>query len=277
MKEEAPVISKALKLVSFAIIISLVAIGISAGYSAYEEYSALAQLATTSSSGVNFQFNGSTMTISALVPNKMVYPVDLKVHGNVSFQNDSVAFQSQGVTLEPNQEKPVQFNINLNFSQLLQDQSTLDSMLFNSSELRFKTTVSAKIQPLLGIGLTKSFTRSVGPILGGFNATIESSQASLSPDGKDILVPVVLSWNNSSPVTFQGMMNVTISQIPNRPAGNYGGASGPFSLVQGANSKRLIFSVPVTDISGGLHGNYTFDFLLTSTGMSISFQKTVEA
>jgi len=85
MSRETPLVSKTLSLVSFAIIIVIVALVLSGAYSGYEEYSALtgavnpASSSTQSSqSQLSANINGSKLTISGLnVPNRMTYPLGL--------------------------------------------------------------------------------------------------------------------------------------------------------------------------------------------------------
>ena len=270
---EATLISKALRLVSFAIIVAIVTIGISAAYSGYEEYGALTGAVnsqSTSSNGgqLSESINGSALQISGLsIPNKMTYPLDFEILGSVSIANVSVAkFDSGSYRIAPGETKNVSVNVGLNFSNALASSSVFRSLLLNSSKILVNTTIDANMVPLLGINLTKSANTTAGPALSGLSVNLETSRAALSPDGSFVVVPAVISWQNLSPFAFGGLsLNATLTKIPGRGDGNYGSAIAPVILSQGANNLTLNFHLPISDFAGGSvpHGGYTIAMVIS--------------
>ena len=121
---ETPLVSKAFKLVSFAILVAIVAITLSAAYSGYEEYNALTTIVsgTQSQRQLSATFNGSALQISGLnVPNKMTYPLSLEFLGNVSIAICSKlgSFDSGAYVIQPGFSKDINVSVGLNFSRIL--------------------------------------------------------------------------------------------------------------------------------------------------------------
>jgi hypothetical protein len=284
---EAPLISKALKLVSFAIIVAIVALALSAVYSGYEEYGALTNIVGSSApqNQLNTRVNGSELIISGLeVPNKMTYPLSLDLLGAVSWNNVAIGkFETGASVIQPGQSQNISADVNLNFSQVLKNSAALQIILFNSSTLTINTTIAAGMIPLVGINLTESSNSTEGPLLSGFAVNLEQSQASLSPDGQYILVPMELTWTNQSPFEVEGLwLNATLTGIPGRPSGDYGSCSGQLNLTSGPNNQTFVLKLPTIDFSKKSAslpaGNYTIKFSISQSESSPSvavFSQTV--
>jgi hypothetical protein len=164
MVREAPFISKALKIVSVAITLAIVAIAVTASYSGYEEYGALTSVGNVSASQLSAVLNGSTLVISGLnVPNKMTYPLTLELFGNVSIDHTKVGnFDTGTFLIQPGHSQGINVSIPLNFDALLNNSDAVS----NSNILTVNTTVDARMIPLLGINITKSTNLTIGPIVG---------------------------------------------------------------------------------------------------------------
>jgi hypothetical protein len=164
MVREAPFISKALKIVSIAITLAIVAIAVTASYSGYEEYGALTSFGNVSASQLSAVLNGSTLEISGLnVPNKMTYPLTLELFGNVSIDNMKVGnFDTGTFLIQPGGSRGINVSIPLNLDALLNNTEAFS----NSNILTVNTTVDARMIPLLGINITKSTNMTIGPIAG---------------------------------------------------------------------------------------------------------------
>src|SRR5712692_807568 len=105
MYSEAPLTSKALKLVSFALTLVIVSVAMVGGYSAYQEYSALSTFGTNQQGSANVSMSGNNLTISGIsIPNKMSLPMRLEILGNASLEGSPIAiFDSGSQTLQPGQ------------------------------------------------------------------------------------------------------------------------------------------------------------------------------
>ena len=175
---EAPLISKALRLVSLALIVSTVALVAIAGYSGFQEFQALTQTLSPSSSafqgnnpssqGLQEQFNGSTLTISGLnIPNNMSFPLDVQLAGSVELAGTNIGnFTTPNENIASGQVQPIPLSVNVDFQKALSNQSDLMLLLFNSTTLYFKTDLYASIVPLLDLNLTTSSNSSIPSILG---------------------------------------------------------------------------------------------------------------
>jgi hypothetical protein len=259
---ETPLASKAFKLVSFAILIAIVVITLSAAYSGYEEYNALTTVVSGTSQGqLSASLNGSALQISGLnVPNKMTYPLSLEFLGNVSIANAQIgSFDSGAYVIQPGFSKDINISVGLNFSRILTNSGAFQAALFNSSILSINSTIAARIIPLLGINITKAANSTLGPVMSNLAVSVETSRASLTPDGQSVLVPVQITWINQSPITTNLWLNATLTQIPEHSPGRYGFASGPLSLAVGGNNETYVMRLPTRELLGGnlQHGTYS--------------------
>jgi hypothetical protein len=280
LQREAPFITKALKLVSLSLIVATVAIAATAAYSGYEEYGALtSSIGTTGEATASL--NGSTLQISGLdVPNRMTFPLTLELQGVLSINNVSIGtFDSGAYVILPNQSKNINISIPLNYDDLLNNSQLLNQTAFNSSELGITTTISAHMVPLLGINITRLVNMTAGPYLGDLSASLNESAATIGSNGS-LNLPVVLNWQNTSPLT-QGSfwIQANLTQIPGRPTGNYGSASGPLNLTSGHNSQSLDFNLPLSDFGRNPpRGTYSIQIVISQSKYSqpfLQFVKTV--
>lgn len=277
MQQEAPFITKALKLVSLALIVATVTIAGTAAYSGYEEYGALtSSVLSGPSSGATISLNGSNLQISGLdVPNKMTFPLTLELLGGLSINNVSFGiFDSGAFVIQPNESQKINITIPISFEQILNDPQVLRQAAFNSSILGITTTISAHMVPLLGINVTRSANTTSGPFLGDLSASVNTSGVSVVSGSGNVEVPVVLSWENSSPLT-QGSfwLQANLTEIPNRPSGNYGHSSDQMDLVSGYNRQTLEFSLPASDFKGSnpATGIYTVSIAIGQSNSSLPF------
>jgi hypothetical protein len=282
MGREAPFISKALKLVSLAIMVAIVAIAATAAYSGYEEYGALVSVGSASSSQLSAVLNGSTLMISGLnVPNRMIYPLTLELLGNVSIDDARVGnFDTGAYVIQPGHSQGINVSIPLNYAALLNDTKALKQAISNSSILTINTTVAANMVPLLGINITKSANMTIGPILGDLSAKLNTSDAKLSSDRESIIVPVTLSWNNLSPLPTGSLwLNASLTALPGRQSGTYGSASGVLNFVRGQNTQTFDLKLPITDFTGkGVpSGTYSILLSLSQGESSTPFLQTTES
>ncbi len=279
MPNEAPFISKALRLVSLAIIVATISIAATAAYSGYEEYGALTtSVQGTSSSQLSLAINGSTLTLSGLqVPNKMTFPLTLELLGSVSLDNATIGnFDTGTYVIQPNTSRSISISIPLSFQSLLKDSRALQMAAFNSTDLSINTTISAHMVPLLGINITKAANTTAGPILGGLSESINTNAIKVSPDGKSVLVPLVLTWQNTSPLSGgEFWLNANVTQMPGKPLGNYGSANGPLNFTSGQNQQSFELNLPISDFSGKNlpRGMYSIETALSQSSSSQPFLK----
>ena len=279
MAREAPFISKALKLVSLAITVAIVAIAATAAYSGYEEYGALVSVGSASSSQLNAVLNSSTLTISGLnVPNRMIYPLTLELLGNVSIDDTRVGnFDTGAYVIQPGYSQSINVSIPLNYDALLNNTKALQQAISNSSILTINTTVAANMVPLLGINITKSANMTIGPIIGDISANLNTSATHISADHESMMIPVILSWNNLSPIsTGSFWLNANLTSLPGRQSGSYGTASGVLNFVLGKNTQIFDLKLPIKDFEGGSVSSGTYSILLSFSQResSVPFMQT---
>ena len=260
---------------SIAILLATLSIAATAAYSGYEEYGALTSISSGSLNQLQLSINGSILSISGLnVPNKMTFPLTLELLGTVSLNNATIGtFDSGAYLIEPNQSQSVNVSIPLSFAGLMENSKALEAAAVNSSILSINTTVAAHMVPLLGINITKAANTTTGPILGGLSANLNASQAQLSPDGQTLSVPLILSWQNTSPLSSGSLwLSANLTGIPGKSQGNYGSTSGILNFTEGQNQQSFILRLPSSDFAGGIpRGSYTVQIALSQSQGAIPF------
>jgi hypothetical protein len=104
--------------------------------------------------------------------------------------------------------------------------------------------------PLLGINITKSVNMTIGPIMGDLAANLNTSGAHLSPNQESMMIPLILSWNNLSPLpTGIFWLKANLTDLSGKQNGSYGSTSGVLNLVQGQNKQIFYLMVPIGDFS----------------------------
>ncbi len=270
MPREPPFISKTLKLVSLAILLATISIAATAAYSGYEEYGALTSTITGGSSNqVQISINGSNLRISGLnVPNKMTFPLTLELLGTVTLNNATIgSFDSGAYVIQPNQSQSLNISIPLNFTELMKSSEALKEAAVNSSLVSINTTISAHMVPLLGINITKAANTTAGPILGDLSASLNASGAHLAPDGQTLSVPLILSWEDASPVASGSLwLSANLTDIPGKSPGSYGGTSGVLNFSEGENQQTFDLQLPTSDFASGVtKGSYTVEIALSQS------------
>ena len=277
---EAPLISKALRLVSLALIIGTVALVATAGYSGYQEFGALAgTFSSPSSQGNNSspfseQFIGNTLVISGInIPNNMSFPLDFQLSGIVGLAGVNIGnFATPVEHIMPGQTQPISISVALDFANALSNATALSLLLFNSSTLTFQTKVSADMVPLLGLNLSSSTNTQIPSILGNFNLSTGSS----SCNSQNCSVPIGISWNNPSPIALNGALKVSVTQIPG-VTGPLPNATVPFNVVAngpGNETASLVF--PTSEIASFSHPQQVdLDVTFSAFGANVTVPESV--
>ena len=255
---EAPLISKALRLVSLALIVSTVALVAAAAYSGFQEFNALAGTfsSSASSTGNNSspfseQFNGSSLLISGInIPNNMSFPLDFQLSGFVGLAGINIGnFATPVEHIMPGQTQPISLSVALDFAKALSNQSALSSLLFNSTMLTFETKISANMVPLLDLNLSSSSNTEIPAVLGNFNLNPGSPSCNL----QNCSLPIAISWNNPSPIAVNGGLKVAVTQIPG-VSGPLPSASVPFNVAANApGNETAILVFPSSEITNFSH------------------------
>lgn len=255
---EAPLISKALRLVSLALIIGTVALVATAGYSGYQEFNTLAgTFSSSSSNGGNNstpfseQFIGNTLVISGInIPNNMSFPLDFQLSGIVGLAGVNIGnFATPVEHIMPGQTQPISISVALDFANALSNPAALSSLLFNSTALTFQTKVSANMVPLLGLNLSSSSSAQIPSILGNFNLSPGSASCNI----QNCSLPIGISWNNPSPIALIGGLKVAVTQIPG-VSGPLPNATVPFDVVaNGPGNETATLVFPASEVASFSH------------------------
>ena len=271
-------IRQALRLVELAFFIALIAITATAGYSGYQEYNALTSLSKTSN--IHGSLNGTSYTISGIVvPNNMTYPLSLSILAQVSLEHSLVGnFTSGEQMIQPGQTKSLSISFGLNFTRAIESNTALlQELLFNQTTLFVNSTLLADIVPLLGLSLASSANETLEPALQDLNLQVVSSE--VASNQSTLLVPIVVSWTNASPFSFNGTIDARLVQIPGNPPGVYGTVSGIADVTPlSSNSLELTFGIPISELRGSTtlpSGSYEFQFNLNAYGTSVQFNRNV--
>lgn len=244
---EAPLISKALRLVSLALIVSTVALVAAAGYSGLQEYQVLSgafsqhssQMGNNNNSNSSnmqsssqfLQFNGTELSLN--IPNNMTFPLTIQLSGLVGLAGTIIGnFSTPQESILPGHIVPISLNMaSLDYQKVLSNQTALDSLLFNSAPLTFSIGISANIVPLLGLNLTTTQNTTMPAILGGLN--LNPGTPNCTSNGCNL--PVGISWNNPSPISFSGNVGVAVTSLPgSTSSSSLPSASIPLNVTAGS-------------------------------------------
>jgi hypothetical protein len=241
---EAPLISKALRLLSIAVIVGMVALVASLGYSGYQEFQVLSggfsSGGNNNSSPFSANFTGSAVTV--VIPNNMTYPLDVQLLGSINLGGTNIGtFASPVEQILPGQSMPISVPVSLDYEKVLSNQSALNSLLFGSTSLTFATKISANIVPLVGINLSTSSSSNIP----GIFANLNLSPGTLTNTSQGWSLPLGISWDNPSPVAFNGGLTVAVTSIPGYSGGSLPSASVPLDVQaneEGSATPTLLFT-----------------------------------
>jgi len=212
----------------------------------------------------------------------MSYPLSFSIFGRILLEHSPMGSFTSGTQLiEPGQTIPLTISVGLNYTEALESNATLlQKILFNQTNMFVNYTISASIIPLLSLNLTSSASQNIGPVLQNLNVQIVSSEARLSANQSMILVPLIASWTNKTPLTFDGTLSAVLTSMPNQQSpGNYGSASGAVALIPDAeNSANMTLGIPTSYLLSGTSlpsGSYEFQFTLDAYGTSVVFNQSV--
>jgi hypothetical protein len=279
MKEEVPLTVRALKLVSLISTIIIVSIVASIAYSGYSEFQAISSSFQGSGNFGSITTNSTGITISGIqIPNKMTMPLGITVSAFAYFSNNLTLANvvSNTVLVQPGHTGTLGLGIRINMTDIFAHQTQLKQLLFNGSQLRVNLKVGATLVPFATINVSKTIVQPTGAMLGGFTARINTGGATVS--GSNLLVPLQMSWFDSSFLAASGSLSATITQMPGQAAGgNYGSGSTNISVNPGPGSATLTLAIPLSYVSGNTPptGQYTILLTLHSFGQSFPFIETV--
>src|SRR5207245_1560292 len=151
-------IVKALKIVSFALVLTTLSIAVAAGYSGYQEYEALSGLAQSQTGQLNFGIVGNNLTISGInIPNNMSFPLSVQLLGIAALQGAEIgSFDSGAHILQPGQVMPLLIILGLNFSKALSQAGVFRTAMLNDSVFEINASIDATVYPIIGLNITKS-------------------------------------------------------------------------------------------------------------------------
>lgn len=281
MPSEAPIISKALRLASVVILVAVLALAASVGYSGYQEYQVLGSafsqhggMQQGNSSQISESLNGNQLAIGGIsVPNNMTYPLGLELYGTVYLGGVEVSsFSSPMQTIMPGKVGQLQVTATANYSAIFANAKAFANMLQNQVNLSTIFSIYASLIPVAGLNVSNTSNSTVGPILGNFSVSPETPY--LSTNGTYV-VPLQMSWNNSSPLAFQANLGGVLTKVPGEPSGNYGSTSSAINVTQGTNQQTLYFQIPPSEFNPQeIHGQYGFNLTISAYGVSITIPES---
>ncbi len=284
MRSEAPIISKALRLASVIVIVAVIALAASVGYSAYKEYQVLGGLFSQQQGGPNGQqgnstqmaesLSGNQLSISGItIPNNMTYPLGIEFQGKISLGGIIVStFSSPLQMIMPGHVGELNLSATANYTSIYENSKAIQIMLLNPTNLSTSFTIYAAIDPVAGLNVTNTSNSTVGPILGQFNVSPQTPYLSLN--GSYVL-PLQVSWNNNSPLQFGANIGGVLTQVPGEPTGNYGSVSSDVNVTQGSNQQTMYFQIPAQYASPNYQGQYNFNITVSAYGASVTIPESV--
>ena len=270
------------------VVVMLVGIGsfvASLAISGYQEYSYLSsQFAQEFQHGgnlknVDFVFDRSTESVLLYthfqILNKMIYPLSMGLNGTIILGGFKIySFSNDYPSIMPGKVQDVFISLGAYLSNITDYHSLLTSMFLSAVDAETNLTASFSIDQLFNFNIVHSTNWTMGPILGQLKASGEASQ--ISDNGVDWILPLTVTWNNTSPLSFPLNLTGVITKLPGSiSAGNYGGAYSNVSLTEGVNQNTLYFHIPVATISNLSSGVYSFNLSFSSNSSTVTIPENL--
>jgi hypothetical protein len=176
------------------------------------------------------QFNGTDLSLN--IPNNMTFPLTVQLSGLVRLAGTTIGnFTSPLQSIPPGQTIPISLNLSsLDYQKVLSNQTSLDSVLFNSAPLTFSIKISANIIPLVGLNFTTNQNTTMPAILGGLN--VNPGNPTCTTSGCNL--PLGISWSNPSPISFNGNVGVAVTSLPGASSSTLPKVSLPLNVTAGS-------------------------------------------
>ncbi len=223
------------------------------------------------------RFSNGSMVLSTQfqIPNKMSYPLSFGLSGAVTLgQYEFFSFSHQYPVIMPGKVQEVQISARANLSNSTRYYSILDSMFLSAVDMKANLTASFSIDQLFNFNMVHSSNWTMGPILGQFN--ISAKAPVVSNNGLDWILPLTVSWNNTTPLNFPSGLSGTITRIPDSfSVGNYGEAYSSINLTAGTNQNTLYFHIPISTFNSLSSGEYSFNLTIGGVSSSVTIPENL--
>jgi hypothetical protein len=285
-----PLISKVLLAVVLVLIIGIGAFVASIAISLNQEYAFLSsQFSQDFQNGgsiknVDFHFdyssNGSVqLSTQFQIPNKMSYPLSVGVNGTMTLGVFKIfSFARQYPTIMPGAVQNFVISLDTNLSSIPNYQSFLSSMYLNAVQMKANLTAYFSIDQFFNFNMLHSSNWTIGPILDQLNASAKTTPE-LSNNGEDWILPVTLTWNNTTPLNYPTSLAGIVTKMPGSVlTANYVESSSRVNLTQGINRNVLYFYFPFSKYNSLPSGTYSFNLTVgygTSGAVTIPESVTI--
>ena len=266
MGKDAPIISKALRLVSFSLTLVAIIIFVTIGYSATQVFQGVISSGDALKVDQRITPEGVDLAFNLKLPNKGVYPLELDLVGETSVDKVSIGKVVSGPhVIPPGETKQVEFVVPMRLGSI-SDKEFVKKLLFQDSNIVVNITTRIGFQPFAFVNVSSGFANPVGSVFSG----LKIEQERVSPfNATHSLMELKVSYANKSPIPFLGKMTLVIVSTPTRSArGVYGATTVDVSTNSGDAIVQTIF-IPIRNNVLGA-GNYQVEVSVTAGPISAS-------
>lgn len=266
MGKDVPIISKALRLVSFSLTLVAIIIFATIGYSAAQVFEGVIASGDQFKTEQRVSESSFDLVFKFRLPNKGIYPLQLDLIGETSIDKVRVAKTVSGPhIIQPGDAEDVEFVVPLRQG-AISDREFVRKLLFEDSNIIVNITTRIGFQPFAFINVSSGFVSPSGAVFSDFKI----EEQGISPFNRThSLMELKLSYTNKSPISFVGKMHLAIVSTPIRPARAVYGAS-TFDVAINSNEAitQTVF-VPVRNDARGT-GEYRAEVTVSAESIQAS-------
>lgn len=266
MGKDAPIISKALRLVSFSLTLITIVILVTIGLSAWQVFEGFIASSDNLKMEQRVSSDGVDLVVGVNLPNKGIYPLELQIVGESSVDRRVVAKSVSGpYMIQPGEKKAVEFSLPI-MKGSLSDPEFIRKLLFEDSSVTINVTTRIGFQPFAFVNFSSGFGNQGGSVFSNFSIRHEQTSRFNSTHS---LMQLKVSYTNRSPIPFQGRISLNVVGTPTRTArGVYGATSFDVSVSNNEGIEHTVFLAIRNDAVG--RGNYQVEVITRAGPISAS-------
>jgi len=270
MGKDAPIISKALRLVSFSLTLAMIMIFVTIGYSAAQVFEGIIASGDRFKTEQRVSGNNIELVFKFSLPNKGIYPLELDLVGEASQNKVMLSRVISGPhVIQPGDSKDVEFAIPLRQG-TISDRELIKKLLFDDSETIVNVTTRIGFQPFAFINVSSGFVSPSGAV---FSELKIEQQGVSALNRTHSSIELKVSYTNKSPVHFDGRMGLVVISTPTRTAkGVYGSTTFNISINSNERITQTVFLPIRNDAIGS--GDYRVEITASAEQITASTEST---
>lgn len=268
MGKDVPIISKALRLVSFSLTFVTIIIFATIGYSAVQVFEGVLEFQNQFKPDQRVSGNNVELVFKFKLPNKGMYPLELDLAGESSQNNTRIGNVVSGPhIIQPGDSKDFEFAVPLSQGSL-SDKEFARRLFFDGSNRIVNMTVRIGFQPFAFINVSSGFFSPSGAV---FSELVIEQQSVSTLNRTHSMMELRASYTNKSPAPFIGKMNLVVVSTPTKMVkGVYGSTTFDVSINSNERITQTVF-LPIRNEDRG-SGDYGIEVNVLAGAITASMQ-----